>query len=98
MPVYSAALAWGLEGALDERKYVNTVLMDCIPHDLLIVKLRAYGVDSSAIGLVSSYLDGRQQKTRLGPSVSDWESLEMGVPQGSILGPLIYNIFLNDIF
>ena len=60
--------------------YDMSKAFDCIANDLLIEKLRAYGVDGPAIGLVTSYLGCRHQQTRLGPSASDWESLERGLP------------------
>ena len=57
-----------------------------------------YGLSAGAVDLLGSYLSNRQQRVKLGPATSNWESLFKGVPLGSILGPLIFNIFINDIF
>ena len=71
---------------------------DYLPHVLLIAKLRACGLSVEAVELLESYLSDRSQQVRLGTFTSTWEKLFKGVPQGSILGPLLFNIFLNNIF
>ena len=71
---------------------------DCLPHDLLLGKLRAYGLSTSACELVRSYLCNRKQRVKLGPHHSEWANTSKGVPQGSILRPLLFNVFINDIF
>ena len=87
--------------ALDETLYIGAILMDlskafdCLPHDLIIEKLKAYGVTEQSCQHMHSYLSGRKQRVKLGNCISKWQK---GVPQGSILGPLIFNIFMNDIF
>ena len=71
---------------------------DCVPYDLLYEKLKAYGLDETSVKLIKSYLTERKQCVKVGNVCSSLRNLEKGVPQGSILGPTLYNIFTNDIF
>ena len=71
---------------------------DTINHSLLLAKLEAYGFSMTSLKLMQSYLCNRFQRTSVNESFSDWNEIETGVPQGSILGSLLFNIFLNDIF
>ena len=69
-----------------------------VSHDLLIAKLNAYGFSMSTLRLVQNYLSNRKQMSKINTEYSPWEEILFGVPQGSILGPLLFNVFLCDLF
>ena len=71
---------------------------DCINHELLIAKLNAYGFDSPSLKFISAYLNFRKQKTKVGSTFSDYLNILFGVPQGSIAGPLFFNVYTCDMF
>ena len=70
---------------------------DCLNHEL-IVKLNAYGFNLPALKLVHDYLSDREQRTRVNNLYITWFEILFGVPQSSILGSLLFNIFLTDLF
>ena len=70
---------------------------DSLRHDILIEKLAYYGVKNKALDLLKSYLSNRKQYVKLNDITSTFRSISVGVPQGSIISPLLFNIFKNDI-
>ena len=71
---------------------------DCIDHELLISKLNAYGFDKNSLYFINSYLKGQKQRTKINSSYNAFAEILFGVPQGSILGPLLFNICICDLF
>ena len=69
----------------------------CLPHELLIAKLDAYGFGKSSLKLIHSYLSNRKQRVKVNDSYSSWSAILFGVPQRSIVGPLLFNIFICDV-
>ena len=90
--------------ALDNHHVAGALLtdlskaFDCLNHELLIAKLNAYGFDKPSLSFIYNYLSHRKQRTKVKTALSSWSDIISGIPQGSIIGPLLFNIYLNDIF
>ena len=71
---------------------------DTLNHRLLLAKLKAYGLQPTALKQMENYLTGCFQRTKISHKYSSWSKIIAVIPQGSVLGPLVFNIFLNDLF
>jgi hypothetical protein len=90
--------------ALDNNQYVAAFLMDlskafdCLSHDIVLDKLSAYGMSTDSVSLLQSFSSNRKQQIEINSILSSWADIQKGAPQSSIMRPLLFNVFSNDIF
>ena len=98
------ALRKKLKRNLDDKGYGGAVLIDLskafdtVNHNLLMAKLSAYGFEHDVLKLIYSYLTNRWHRTKINSVFSSWEELTQGILERSVLGSLLFNIYINDLF
>ena len=82
-------------------RFIGTILMDllkvydCLRHDFLIAKLEAHGLGNGSLNFLVDYLTFKEQRTKVGSAFSKWSKIRRGIPQGSILGLNLFNMFIK---
>ena len=101
---YLIVMLQKLKKALDKEENMSAIFMnlskafDTINHGLVLAKLKAYGFSKQTLSSICSYLNNRRQRVQINNKFSSLKDVLAGFPQGSIDGPLLFNLLINDLF